>query len=425
MRAVGHIAKAGLLFICFGCSSGIEFGQAVAGEFDWPGWQGPNRDAVSTETGLLKEWPEGGPRRVWLFSKAGKGYSGPAIVDGRLFIMGTEGSGEATREVLFALDAAKGTPIWKAPIGDLLTNNWGDGPRGTPTVDGNRVYAMSGRGDLVCVRAKDGHIEWRRSMTEDFDGRRPNWGYTESVLVDGDLVICCPGGKKAPVVALDKETGEERWRAKGVDSKVHYASVIKINDPPTYVKLTMSEVVGIDPSNGNIRWKVEFPGRTAVIPTPVYHDGHLFITAGYGVGCKLIRVKGDSAEEVYFNKVMKNHHGGVLRIGRHIYGYSDQGGWTCLDMLTGKAVWRERKALGKGAVTYADGRLYCLEERSGTVALVAATPHGWKEFGRFKLEPQSSIRSPRGKIWTHPVIANGKLYLRDQEYIYCYDIAAR
>ena len=430
MRTLGRLGRFTLLAACVGCWTlgSLTLGDiptSRAGEFDWPGWQGPNRDAVSLETGLLQSWPKDGPRRLWVFSKAGKGYSGPAIVDGTMFIMGTEGEGDQEHEVLFALDVDRGELLWKTAVGELLKNNWGDGPRATPTVDGKFVYTLGGQGELLCVRASDGHVEWQRSLTKDFEGKRPNWGYTESVLIDGDQLICCPGGKTAPIVALDKKTGKERWRAKDVNPKVHYASVIKISDPPTYVKLTMSEVVGLNPENGELRWKVDFPGRTAVIPTPVYHQGHLFITAGYGVGCKLIRIEGSSAKEVYFNKVMKNHHGGVLRIGEHIYGYSDGGGWTCMDMISGEAVWRERKKLGKGAVTYADKRLYCLDERNGDVVLAGATPESWKEYGRFRLAPQSDIRSPRGKIWTHPVISNGRLYLRDQEHIYCFDISAK
>ncbi|HHK42172.1 MAG TPA: polyvinylalcohol dehydrogenase, partial [Planctomycetaceae bacterium] len=224
--------------------------------------------------------------------------------------------------------------------------------------------------------------------------------------------------------ALDKKTGRTIWKCADMESQVHYSSIIRIESPPTYVKLTVSEVVGINPENGEVRWRVDFPGRTAVIPTPVYDNGRLFITAGYGVGCKLIRLDGGKAEEVYFNKNMKNHHGGVLLLDGHIYGYSDGGGWTCLKMDDGEVVWNERKALAKGAVTYADGRLYCLGERKGTVVLAGATPEGWQEFGRFELEPKSKIRSPRGRIWTHPVVSHGRLFLRDQEYLYCYDVAA-
>lgn len=389
--------------------------------YQWPQWRGPNRDDVSKEVGLAKKWPKDGPERLWLFEDAGKGYSGPAIVDGVLYIMGTDKGG--TEELLFALDADTGAKLWSAPIGKVLKNGWGDGPRGTASVDDGLVYALGGQGVLLCVDATNGKQVWKRDLVKDFDGRTPNWGYSESVLVDGDRVVCSPGGEEAAVVALDKKSGRTLWRAGDVEMRVHYSSIIRVEDPATYVKLTSSEVVGLNPENGQVRWRVDFPGRTAVIPTPVYADGHVFVTAGYGVGCKLIDVRGGKAKEVYFNKNMKNHHGGVLYLDGKIYGYSDGGGWMCLDFMTGKITWNERRALAKGAVTYADGRLYCLGERNGTVVLAGASPDGWEEFGRFVLEPKSKIRSPRGRIWTHPVVCNGKLYLRDQEYIYCYDVS--
>ncbi len=414
------------LLVCTAVACGADRdrrgGTAGRSGSDWPQWRGPARDDISAESGLLQKWPEGGPRRVWLVRNLGKGYGGPAVVGNRLYIMGT--SPDYGTERLFCLDTKTGKSKWTVPIGKLLKNGWGDGPRATPTVDGNRVYALGGQGVLICVDATRGKLVWKKDLVKDFGGRRPNWGYTESVLVDGDRVICSPGAPDAAVVALDKGTGRTIWKCGDMESQVHYASIIRIESPPTYVKLTVSEVVGINPENGEVRWRVDFPGRTAVIPTPVYDKGRLFITAGYGVGCKLIRIDGGKAEEVYFNKSMKNHHGGVLLLDGHIYGYSDGGGWTCLKMDSGEVVWNERKALAKGAVTYADGRLYCLGERRGTVVLAGATPEGWQEFGRFELEPKSKIRSPRGRIWTHPVVSHGRLYLRDQEYLYCYDVAA-
>ncbi len=389
---------------------------------DWPQWRGPRRDDISGETGLLKQWPERGPVRRWLVEDLGKGYSGPAIAQGRLFIMGTDG--QFKNELLFCFDAETGRKLWSVPIGEMLQNRWGDGPRATPTIDGDRVYTLGGQGVLLCVDAASGKTIWKKHLVEDFGGRRPNWGYTESVLIDGEQLVCSPGAGDAAVVALNKHTGATIWSCGEMEKAVHYSSIIRIESPPTYVKLTVSEVVGLDTQTGDVRWRVEFPGRTAVIPTPVYGDGHIFVTAGYGAGCKLIRVEGGRAKEVYANKNMKNHHGGVLLLDGRIYGYSDGGGWMCLDLQSGDIVWKERKALPKGAVTYADGRLYCLGERKGTVVLAGAGPNGWKEFGRFVLEPQSKIRSPSGRIWTHPVVSNGKLYLRDQEYLYCYDVAA-
>jgi outer membrane protein assembly factor BamB len=387
---------------------------------DWPQWRGPHRDDVSTETGLLKEWPADGPKRIWMFENAGNGYSGPAIVGDRFYTLGTrDGS-----EILLCLNAATGKEIWTSKLADILKNNWGDGPRGTPAVDGDRVFAMSGEGVLTCANTKDGSIVWQKKMG-DLGGKIPGWGYTESPLVDGDLVICTPGGDKGTVAALDKKTGNVKWQTAEFTDGAHYSSVVpaQINGTPQYVQRTEKSIVGIRATDGHILWKSDFPGRTAVIPTPIVQGNHVYVAAGYGAGCKMIKVNADNTvETVYENKVMKNHHGGVILIGGNLYGHSEGPGWVCQDFMTGKEVWAERSALGKGAIGSADGMLYCLDEGSGTVVLVDASPAGWKEHGRFKLDPQSKIRSSSGRVWTHPVVSHGRLYLRDQDLIYCFDV---
>jgi outer membrane protein assembly factor BamB len=387
---------------------------------DWPQWRGPDRTDVSKETGLLKKWPEEGPKRVWLYKEAGLGYAGPAVVAGKFFTMGTR----EDEEVLLALDANSGKELWVAKLGKILENNWGNGPRGTPTVDGDHVYTLSGQGNLVCAQVADGKILWSTAM-KDVGGKIPGWGYTESVLVDGDQVVCTPGGDQGTIAAFNKADGKVRWQSKDIKDKAQYASIVPatINGEKQYVQLTMESVLAVSPKDGALLWRVDFPGKTAVIPTPIVKDNFVFVTAGYGVGCKLIEIKaGNQATEVYANKTMKNHHGGVVLVGDHLYGHSDGVGWVCMEFKTGNQVWAERSKLGKGAVSCADGMLYCLDEGSGTVALVEASPKGWSEQSRFKLDPQSTIRSPQGRIWTHPVIANAKLYLRDQEHIYCYDV---
>lgn len=389
-----------------------------AANFDWPQWRGPNRDDVSKETGLLKEWPAEGPRRVWLFDNAGAGYSSFAIANGELFTMGTRDN----NETLLALDANAGRELWAAPMGSIFNEKRGGGPRGTPTVDGNRVYGLSGNGNLVCVNVADGTIAWQKQM-KDLGGVLQKWGYSESVLLDGNNVICTPGGPQGTVAALDKSTGALVWQTKDFTDDAQYSSIVPatINGVPQYVQITMQSIVGIGPKDGKILWKTAWPGRTAVIPTPIVRDNLVYVTSGYGVGCKLIRISpNNQVETVYENKVMKNHHGGVILVRDHLYGHADAG-WTCQNFKTGEEVWNHR-AFDKGAVAYADGMLYCLEERSGTVALVEASPAGWKERSRFRPEPQSKIRLPDGRIWTHPVISNGKLYLRDQDLIYCYDV---
>jgi outer membrane protein assembly factor BamB len=437
---------------------------------DWPQWLGPDRDGLTKETGLLKELPEGGPKRAWLFEDCGYGYSGFSIVDGVLYTMGArptkakveadagaqpedtakqpEDSANAERATeaqdeakakddeeapqcqLIALDASSGKELWHVDLGPMLQNDWGGGPRSTPTVVDGRVYALGGKGTLVCVNAKDGSEIWRTNLLERLSGTVPDWGYCESVLVDGDLVLCTPGGADGAIAALDKATGEVRWRATELDDKAHYSSIVRaeINGQPQYVQLFEKRVVGISPDDGHLLWQSEFPGRVAVIPTPIVRDNKIFVTAGYGAGCSLVEIGPDNVPKELYDedarKLMKNHHGGVLLVGDCLYGHSDGTGWICMDFATGEQKWREREILGKGAIAYADGMFYCLGEEDGEVVLIDASPAGWQEHGRFTLEPQTKIRSDRGKIWTHPVIANGKLYLRDQDLVYCYDIKA-
>lgn len=393
----------------------------TAPALDWPQFRGPNRDDVSRETGLLKQWPAEGPKRLWLFDKAGNGYSGFAVVAGRLYTIGVR-DGE---ENLLALDANTGKELWHTGLGKVLPNNWGDGPRSSPTVDGDKVYALSGPGNLVCADAKTGKQVWNKELTS-LGGKTPGWGFTESPLVDGNQVVCTPGGPQGTMAALDKATGKVLWQSKEWTEGAQYSSIVKaeINRQPAYVQLVMNSFAGIDPKSGKVLWKEAFPnGKTAVIPTPIVKDNYVFVNAGYGAGCKLVQIRpGNHVEQVYENKTMKNHHGGVLLVGQHLYGYSDGIGWLCMDFATGEQVWAERNKLGKGAVSCADGMLYCLDEGKGTVVLAEASPKGWNEHGRLTLEPQSSIRSPQGRIWTHPVVSNGKLYLRDQEFIYCFDV---
>lgn len=388
---------------------------------DWPQWRGPNRDDVSQEKGLLQEWSAEGPERLWLFSDAGIGYSGFSIVGDTLYTMGARGE----QEFLIAVNVGDGREKWSSEIGPILRNGYGDGPRGTPSVDGDFLYALSGMGILVCAKTNDGSIVWKADLTKDFGGGRPGWGYCESVLIDGDKVVCTPGGGKGAVVALNKKTGEPIWQSKDFTEGAQYASIIiaEHNGKRQYIQLTHAKLAGLDAENGNVLWTADWHGRTATVPTPIFHDGHVYISSGYGAGSKLVKLEADgTATDVYDNKTMVNHHGGVVRVGDHLYGYSDGKGWICQDFKSGEMVWNERAKLGKGCLTYADGRLYLLDEKRGTVALIEASPEGYKEHGRFTLEPQTKQRSNQGAIWTHPVVANGKLFLRDQELLFCFDV---
>lgn len=394
---------------------------------DWPQWRGPDRTDVSAETGLLAGWPAQGPKLLWTFRDAGIGYSSFAIVGDRLYSMGADDK----HEYLFAIDIQKGTKLWSTEIGPLLENGWGGGPRGTPTVDGDRVYGISGEGNLVCLEAKGGKKLWSVSLTGDLGGHVPNWGYTESPLVDGPNVACTPGGKGGTFAAIDKKTGKVAWRSKDLTHDAAYSSIIvaEFNGIRQYINMTHEGVAAVDSKDGRKLWtSEEAHNSTAIIPTPIFHDGQVFVTSGYGAGCALIKLKANGknidAETVYANTHMVNHHGGVVRVGEHLYGYCDANGWVCLEFTTGKIVWKDR-GVGKGCVTCADGKLYWYGERKGTVALVEASPTAWKELGRFDIPEQTKVDRQSGQIWTHPVVANGKLYLRDQDLIFCYDVKAR
>jgi outer membrane protein assembly factor BamB len=393
---------------------------------DWPQWRGPDRNDVSKETGLLKSWPEGGPKPLWTNEDAGIGYSGPAIVGDRLYTMGAR----EDKEYVYALDTSTGKQIWSTEIGPLLENSYGGGPRGTPTVDGTVLYTLSGKGNLVCVDTADGKKQWSKNLPEDFGGGTPHWGYAESPLVDGEKIICTPGGRQGSVVALNKKTGDRIWQSSELTDPAGYSSIM-IGDAGgvhEYVQVTMKGVAGVAAADGKLLWHFLQPSyRTAVIPSPIIEGNFVYATAGYGAGCNLLKLSPDGMngikeEEVYGNKNMDNKHGGVVLVDGYLYGWTDHGNaWICQDFKTGEVVW-ESKKLGRGSITYADGHLYCYSEKKGTCVLIDASPKGWHEKGRFNIPQETSLRSPSGGIWTHPVVANGRLYLRDQELLFCFDV---
>jgi outer membrane protein assembly factor BamB len=387
---------------------------------DWPRWRGANHDDHSPDTGLKTSWGSAGPERLWLNEDVGLGYAGIAVVGDTLYTMGARDA----VEYVIAVEVSSGKEKWSAQVGPLLTNGWGDGPRSTPTVDGERVYAMGGKGHLVCLNAADGTEVWKTTM-EAHGGNVPGWGYTESVLVDGEMVVCTPGGAQGTVAAFSKTNGERVWQSTGWSDPAQYASIIPAVHlgQKQFIQLTMQTVAAVNPTDGSVLWRVPFPGKTAVIPTPIYHDGHVFVAAGYGVGCMLVRLGvSGTAAEVYANKNMINHHGGVLLHDGHLYGYSEGKGWTCMTFQSGEVRWHEATALGKGSIHLADGKLYLLDENTGTCALVAASPERYQELGRFTLSPQTSQRNPKGKIWVHPVVCGGRLFLRDQELLFAFDV---
>jgi len=390
---------------------------------DWPGWRGPNRDDLCGETGLLKEWPKNGPPLVWKATGLGEGYSTISISGEHLFTCGQRGPSS----FVIALKVADGSPLWNVKLGQSGAPGDYAGPRSAPTVDGESIYALGHYGDLVCFDIATGAERWRKSLTKDFSGTMPGWGYAEAPLVDGNKVVVTPGGSQGAIVALDKTSGAQLWRTKDFTDGAHYSSLIpvEIGGVRQYIQLTAQSVVGVQASDGKVLWRASRRGNVAVIPTPIYRDGFVYVTSGYGVGDNLFQITASggkfSAKEVYSNKVMVNHHGGVVLVGDYLYGYSDGKGWTCQDFKTGEARWQNKEKLGKGCLTYADGHLYLRQENGpGTVTLIEASPEGYKEHGRFNPPFRSDKNS-----WSHPVISGGKLYLRDQDVLLCYDVKAK
>jgi outer membrane protein assembly factor BamB len=392
---------------------------------DWPQWNGRNRDGQSGDTGLLAEWPGGGPKLAWKAGGFGQGYSTIAVVGDRLYAMGDkDGAGW-----VMAASADGGKILWATKVGAPgspgVPGYDFPGPRSTPAVDGNLLFAMDAWGELICVSAMDGKEQWRRNLGKDLGGTPPTWGYSESPLVDTGQVMVTPGGSKGALAAFDEKTGELIWQSKEFTDAAHYSSIVaaEIDGTRQYVQLTSASVVGISAKNGSLLWKASRQGNVAVIPTPLVAGNEIYVTSGYGAGCNLFKVTRTdgkfSVNQVYANHVMVNHHGGVVRVGQHIYGYSDGKGLTCQNATTGEAVWAEKAKIKKGSVSYADGKLYCREEDTGTMVLVEAAPGGYAEKARFNQPGRS-----QEKAWSHPVIANGKLYLRDQDLLLCYDIKA-
>jgi len=425
---------------------------------DWPQWQGPDRDGKSADTGLLKQWPREGPPLAWKIDKLGGGDGGPAIAAGRVFVMSNRGQ----EEVVWALSEKDGSEIWASPLGPAFQQRASQGKEGpgcTPTVDGERLYVEGLGGNVACLQVKDGKIIWQISMTEEFGGRVPMWSYRESPLIDGDKVIVTPGGADAILVALNKLTGETIWKAKLPDSPAGesgapggsgrgrrgfggfgggggaaYASVIAIDfeGQRQYVQLTASTLIGVAASDGKFLWRYDKPANRMGIncTTPIFHDGMVFASSAYGAGAGLVKLSKDAdgtvkAEEVYATTDMQNHHGGMILLDGCLYGASggnEGGALVCLDFKAGKVMWDQRATAGrraKGSLALADGLLYCRME-DGTMCLVEPNPKEYVEHGRFE-QPERS----RLPAWAHPVIANGKLYIRDQDVLFCYDVKAK
>lgn len=415
----------------------------VALAADWPQWLGADRNGHSKETGLLKQWPKGGPTLAWTFKDAGIGYSSPAIVGDHIYLLG----GRDKDEYLFALDAADGKEKWKLKIGpifDFNGNQWGGGPRSAASVANGHVYALGGLGELVCADARSGAEIWRMNTPKVLKAEvnpiqlstnpKLGWGFSWSPLVDGNKLICYPGGPAGSVAAVDRKDGKVLWQSKALTEQASYSSpiVAEIGGVRQYIVLHYNGLAGVDARDGSLLWNWEKnPAYSdVVIPTPIHKDGHVYISAGYKPSaCDLIKItesKGKfKAENVYktgAKRVMKNTVAGSVLVGDHLYGHSANVGWTCQDFKTGEKVWSNRNVFGTGSVTYADGHLYCYGEDDGIVALVEVSTEKWKEKGRFTLPAKPRVKAVDARYWTPPVIANGHLFLRDQELLFCYKI---
>ena len=386
---------------------------------DWPQWRGAERNGLSKETGLLKLWPESGPKANWTISSLGEGYGSLAIKGDRIYVQGSNGSAST----IFCLNRADGKTIWSAALGPKGDEGRGNGPRATPTLDEDRIYVLTENGDLACLRANNGSPIWRKNILKEFGGSNPHWLISESPLVDGNKLIVSPGGKDASIVALDKMNGQVIWKTAGLSDGPAYSSCIAadIGGVRTIMNFTARAAVGVRASDGKPMWSYDRAANgTANCTTPIFADNKVFFSSAYGTGGALLGLSAQGGEvksqEIYFTKEMMNHHGGMVLVNGYLYGFSNSI-LTCLEFATGKKMWAHR-SVGKGSLTYADGMLYLFGE-TNKVGLAEATPTGYVEKGTFTI---NDLGKP---TWAHPVVAGGKLYIRNQNMLTAYDVKGK
>jgi outer membrane protein assembly factor BamB len=400
---------------------------------DWPQWRGPGRDAVSQETGLLQQWPPEGPKLLWQLADIGDGYATPAVVGDRIFLLSNRG---LDHEFVQALAVQDGKALWTTRLGAVGNPDMKPSypkARSTPTVDGERLYALGSDGNLACLEAATGKVLWQKSLRKDLGGQPGTWAYAESPLIDGDVLVVTPGGAEATLAALHKRTGAVLWKSAvpGGD-RAAYASAIAMEAAgrKQYVQFLDKGVVGVDAKTGQFLWRYDGTSKgPANIATPVARDGYVYSTNARRFGGALIQLhtagEGVTAEQVYFERDAPNTLGGQVLLGQHLYGANSKGP-ACAEFTTGKVVW-QNEDLGPGSVLYADGRLYFHGE-NGELVLVEATPEAYRERGRFAL-PQQPKRAVGGgsrdeRAWAYPVVANGRLYVRDLGSLWCYSVRA-
>lgn len=397
---------------------------------DWPQWRGPRRDGISSETGLLRQWPQNGPKLLWQVNDIGDGYATPAVVGSRIYILGNRGMDD---EFVQALSVDDGKAVWTTRLGKVGNPNQ-EPPypmaRSTPTVDGGLLYALSSDGDLACVETSSGKMIWKKSLRDDFGGKPGKWAYSESPLVDGDVLMATPGGAEATLVALNKKTGAVIWKSAipGGDAAAYSSAIVtETAKRRLYIQFLDKGVVGVEAKTGKFLWRYD---RTATgpanIPTPIAHNGYVYSANArrFGGGLVQLHATGDgmTAEEVYLERDTPHTLGGQILIDGHLFG-TNQKGFAVSDFLTGKIKY-QAEGVGAGAVQYADGHIYVHGE-SGGVALVEASSDAYREKGRFTPpNPPKRVRN-REAAWAYPVVSNGKLYIRDLGTLWCYDVKAK
>lgn len=383
----------------------------TASAAEWPCFRGPNHDGKSPDKGLLKEWPADGPKLLWKIETIGKGFSSPTISGGAIYISGEEGGSLS----LFALDM-DGKQKWKVDAGGICKNV--PGARSSPTVDGANIYLLAGDGLFGCYDAKGGTRKWTHRATA-LGGSPGGWGYAESVLIYGKLAIFKPGGQGC-IVAFDKNSGQKVWSSKGFSAGPEYGSCLPFTfgNVPMIVTGTREGLVCVNATTGELLWQNPFSARnTANCPTPAYSDGYVFWANGYGKGGICMKLApGGKAEEAWTTQEMVCHHGGYVIEGGYVYG-NHSNGWTCLDLKSGEKKWSE-SAVGKGSLCWADGMLYLFGENGGRAALATCSPEGLEIKGRVQV-------AGSGPSWAHPVVIGGRLYLRYDTNLYCYDVRAK
>lgn len=401
----------------------------AASAADWPQWRGPHRDGISQEKGLRKEWPKDGPPMLWKAGGIGRGYSTPAVVGDRLYVDGSEG---VENEFVEALSVKDGKKIWSTRLGAVgMPKQQPNFPtaRSTPTVEADVLYALGSDGDLACVETSSGKIKWKKNLRTDFGGKPGHWAYAESPLVDGDKLICTPGGREATLIALNKNSGELLWKSvtpEGDDAAYSSAIVVEAGGVRQYVQLLQKGLVGVEAKTGKLLWRYSKPVSVfdANIPTPVAGSDIVFAgSAGTGGGAVKLKKEGAQfqAEQLYFGPKYPTAIGGDVKVGDLLFGTTGQA-LECVDFAGGQIKWDDR-SVAPASICYADGLLY-LHGEEGAVALVEAAPDGYHEKGRFAPPNQPAKANAMEKAWAYPVVANGRLYIRDHESLWCYDIRA-